>query len=175
MRAVGMFGTALLWLLVQVTQSAGQTGAATPAGPRPMTIAGWVEFGWLGNPPIRVKAKLDTGARTSSINAPVYREYVQDGKRLVSFQMINGTGHETDITAPLVRHARIRRAGTDIQERPVVRLNVCVAGVTSEVEFTITDRSGLNYLVLIGRSFLKDNILVDSGRTFLGSGLCKPG
>lgn len=136
-------------------------------------VAGWVEYGWLGDPPIRVKVKLDTGAQNSSINAPSYREFEREGLTYASFPLVNGSGHETSIEAPIVRHARIRRAGVGVHERPVVLMKICVAGVTSEVEFTLADRTGLNYLILIGRTFLAKQILVDSANTFVTTGMCK--
>lgn len=142
--------------------------------PQGTTIAGWVENGWIGEPPIKVKVKLDTGAKNSSINAPVYREFYKDGQQFVSFILTNNDGAEVTIEKPLARTARIRRAGVGMRERPVIMLKVCVAGVTSDVEFTLADRSEMNYPILIGRTFLADKILVDSGRTFLANDQCKP-
>lgn len=135
-------------------------------------IAGWVENGWIGEPPIKIKVKLDTGARNSSINAPAYREFSRDGQQFVSFILSNNEGAEVSIEKPVTRSARIRRSGVATKERPVIMLKVCVAGVTSEVEFTLADRSEMNYPILIGRSFLAEKILVDSSRTFMASKYC---
>lgn len=154
--------------------------AALSASSRPATahdgtgapIAGWVETGWIGEPPIKVKVKLDTGARTSSIHAAQVRDYEKDGKRHVSFTLTNNEGATLNVDREVVRTATIRRAGTEMQERPVIRLKICVAGQTREAEFTMADRGDLTYPVLVGRSFLAGNILVDASRTFLAADKC---
>ena len=148
--------------------------ANEPAKVGDLAVAGWVEDGWIGAPPIKVKVKLDTGAKTSSIHAAQYREYERDGKPHVSFTLINNAGQEVKIDEPVVRTVSIRRAGTEQSERPVIRLTLCVAGVTAESEFSMADRSDLRYPVLLGRSFLAGKILVDAARTFQASALCKP-
>lgn len=135
-------------------------------------IAGWVETGWIGEPAIKVKVKLDTGARTSSIHAAQVRDYEKDGKRHVSFTLTNNEGKTLNVDREVLRTATIRRAGTELQERPVIRLKICLAGLTREAEFTMVDRSDLTYPVLVGRSFLAGNILVDASRTFLSADKC---
>lgn len=135
-------------------------------------MAGWVEVGWISEPSVKVTAKLDTGAETSSINAPRYREFDNGGQRYVSFEFVDNDGDELVIKAPVVRIARIRRAGVGKRDRLVIRLKVCVAGVTREAEFTLADRSGLAYPVLIGRNILAGSIHVDSGNKLLWSGGC---
>lgn len=137
-----------------------------------IAVAGWVENGWVGEPPIKVKVKLDTGAKTSSIHAAQVRDYLKNGKRHVSFTLTNNEGAALLVEKEVVRTATIRRAGTELQQRPVIRLKICIAGRTRETEFTMTDRSELSYPVLLGRSFLAGNILVDSNRTFLSSDQC---
>ena len=151
----------------------GQVAGAQTTPVSGQIIAGWVENGWIGSPPIKVKVKLDTGARNSSISAPQYREFEKNGRPYVSFTLINNEGREVDIERPVKRMATVRSAGAGKSARPVVMLKICVAGVTSEVEFTMADRTKMRYPILIGRSFLAEKLLVDSARTFLASGLCQ--
>lgn len=148
------------------------TGAADARDAEKLAVAGWVEEGWLGEPPMKVKVKLDTGARTSSIHAAQFRDYEKDGKRRVSFTLTNNDGVERTIDAEVVRIASIRRAGAELQQRPVIRLKLCIAGVTRETEFTMADRSELTYPVLAGRSFLAGRFLVDPDRTYRAAGTC---
>lgn len=143
-----------------------------PALAANMVIAGWVENGWIGEPPVKVQVKLDSGAATSSINAPHYRSYRHAGKMHVSFALTGADGQAVNIERPVERMVVIRRAGTVTQERPVIRLQICVAGVTSDAEFTLSDRSAMTYPVLVGRSFLAGRILVDSGKMILAPDLC---
>jgi len=142
---------------------------------REPVVAGWVENTWIGDggPSIRVRAKLDSGAKSSSINAPDYELYTHEGKRWVRFRLINERGEGVRIEERVVRSVRIKRAGVRMRKRPVVRLRICVAGVSGRAQFTLADRSDMNYQLLIGRTFLKGRILVDSSRSFLGSGKCE--
>lgn len=172
MRTPQILFAALMLLLVQ-GQSAATQVPGTPPAPGSKIIAGYIENAWIGEPPIKIEAKLDTGADNSSINAPTYREFNKGGQTYVSFQLSGKDGRAIDIERPIVRKASIKRAGVSRSSRPVITLKTCVAGVTSEVEFTMSDRTTLSYQVLIGRTFLADKILVASDRTFLRSELCK--
>lgn len=135
-------------------------------------VAGWIENAWLNGTALSLKAKLDTGAKSSSINAPEYTKFERDGKKWVRFKVTNSDGKSLDIEAPVVRVARIRRSGVKTAERPVIVLPLCVAGKRGDAEFTLADRTGMNYQLLIGRTFMADRILVDSRRTNIGTGEC---
>ena len=117
-------------------------GPGKSAPPDNMIVAGWIEDGWVGQPPVKFRVKLDTGAKTSSINAPGYREFTKVGKRYVAFTLANKDGRELTVEQPVLRVATIRRAGVAKRTRPVIRLKLCVAGVTSEVEFSLADPLG---------------------------------
>ncbi len=135
-------------------------------------VAGWIENAWLNGAELVLKAKLDTGAKSSSINAPHYETFKRDSQQWVRFQITNSAGQSLDIESRIVRVARIRRSGVKTAERPVITLPLCVAGQRAEAEFTLADRSGMNYQMLIGRTFMANRILVDSSRTYVGSGRC---
>ena len=138
-----------------------------------MAVAGYIENAWLEDKSIVVKAKLDTGAENSSIHAPNFRTFKRGRDTWVRFRLAKDNGEAVDIERPVVRTARIRRSGADVDARPVIELDVCVAGVTARVEFNLANRSRMNYPVLIGRSFLAGRILVDSGQKFVGSRKCR--
>ncbi len=167
--------TATLIMLIAHAIPAQSQAASTRNAIGDRVIAGYIENAWLGEPTIKVEAKLDTGADNSSLNASNYREFKKGSQTYVALKISNSEGRTTLIEKPIIRRASIRRANTGTVVRPVILLKVCVAGVTSEVEFTLTDRSGLSYQILIGRSFLADKILVESNHTFLRPGLCGKG
>ena len=136
-------------------------------------VAGYVENAWFNDGTAPLKAKLDTGAKSSSINAPEYEIFKKKGKRWVTFSIQNQSGKTLQIKRKVERFVRIRRAGAEMTRRPVIKIKVCVGGKTGVEEFTLADRSSMNYQVLIGRDFLGNRILVDSSRSFLVSGRCK--
>ena len=69
------------------------------------------------------------------------------------------------IERQIVRIVKIKRHNERPAQRPVIKMGICVGDVYKEVEVTITERSGFNYPLLIGRNFLKGSFLIDSART----------
>jgi hypothetical protein len=133
----------------------------------PLTTAGWIERATLYPENVLLKAKLDTGAKTSSINAAQLRITTRKNQKWVQFSLVTYEGKTIDIEQPIVRYSTIKRHYGRKQVRPVVRLDFCVGNVRKNAEVSLVDRSGLNYQFLVGRNFLANNILVDSGKTFL--------
>lgn len=113
-------------------------------------------------------ARIDTGAETSSIDARNIEEFERDGKAWVRFTLVDrktNTPHTIELKA--VRTVKILQSSVDQghDKRVVVQLKVTLGDKTEVSEFTLTDREHMKYPVLIGRSALKDLIIVDvSGR-----------
>lgn len=137
-------------------------------------ILGWIEWVDVGRGPLRLKAKLDTGATTSSLTAEDIEEFKKDGKRYVRF-VVRDEDHDVEesFEARLVRHVRIRRHDGSTQRRPVVEMRMCVGHVNRKEEFTLVDRSSFVYPVLVGRNYMEDVILVDPGETFMQRPACE--
>lgn len=148
--------------------------AASASAGRSKDILGWVEWVEVGQAPLQLKAKLDTGATTSSLTADEVEVFERDGKRHVRF-VVRDPARDVDQTleATLVRHVRIRRHGGEVQRRPVVSLEMCLGTVRRKEEFTLIDRSSFVYPVLVGRNFMKDHVIVDSGATFIQRPACE--
>ncbi len=132
--------------------------AADPA------VFGWVEMVRIRPGNLEMSAKLDTGAERSSINARGLQMFQQDGKTWARFALTNEGGRTRDYERLVVDHATIRRANTEKQRRHVILLGICLGNIFREVEVTLADRSGMDQDLLIGRNFLADHALVDSGR-----------
>lgn len=129
---------------------------------------GWLETVFLQPTNLRVTAKLDTGAKTSSLHASHFEHFDKKGDPWVRFSFIPGDDKKPlVIERPLVRKAVIKERLSRSSTRDVVRLTICKNGKDYETEFTLNDRSNFNYPILLGRSFLADVALVDSSATFL--------
>lgn len=133
-------------------------------------VIGATEWIHLAPPGQYFKARIDTGAATSSISAKNVVRFERDGNRWVSFDL--DTGEETELVhleAPLVRNVRIRQASfDDIDRRAVVRFDVMLGeNLRQPTDFTLADRTRMSYPVLLGRSFLKDMAIVDVSAKFL--------
>lgn len=136
-------------------------------------VVGWVEKVILYPSELIVKAKIDSGAKTSSLNCKCYNFFQRNGKEWVKFTVVNEDGEATELEQPIVRIAQIKRHYGEKQERPVIKLGLCLANVYKETEFTLIDRSGLNYQVLVGRQFLEEKFLIDPGETFKRNPACE--
>lgn len=148
---------------------AGAGGAVEDAGP----IAGYVESVRVYPGGLELAGKLDTGAEHSSLDAEKLHRFERDGVQWVRFSVVSGKGRTIDFERKLLRVARIRRHDGGVQVRDVVRLGLCIGSVYKEVEVNLVDRSGFSYQLLVGRSFLGGNLLVDAGRTYLLSPRCE--
>lgn len=142
-----------------------------------MIIMGWVEMTSISSDGPYLKAKLDTGALTSSLHARNIEYVKKNSQRMVRFVVdVNcarsGEKNEVTLEKPLKRNVRIRQHESEAKRRPVVMMDICIGGKVFSAQFSLVDRSNFNYPVLLGRKFLKDRILVDSGYTFLMSKVC---
>lgn len=145
-------------------------------------IMGWVEHVRLMPLDVLVRAKLDTGANTSSLHAENVTYFKRDGEPWVRFDF--KTPHKkkkgqkpsaTDvrelhvIERPVVRTTLIKRHQQSSMQRTVIRLPIVIGGKTFEPEFTLTNRGNFIYPLLLGRRFLKDVALIDPSQTYLFS------
>ncbi|MBW2408812.1 MAG: ATP-dependent zinc protease [Deltaproteobacteria bacterium] len=135
-------------------------------------VAGWVENVILFPGNIKIKAKLDTGARNSSLNADQLEEFEREGATWVRFQLKNWRGQTASMEAKVVRITQIKQHGTQTAVRPVIRLGICLGNVYKEVEVNLEDREKFNYQLLIGRSYLRNSILVDASTSFKAKPNC---
>jgi hypothetical protein len=140
-------------------------------------IAGWVENVRIENQSYDIKAKLDTGAKTSSIYAIDIKPFKKDGKRWVKFTLLlvdsRDKEHKLDLEKPRLRKANIKNHDGVHDQRYVVNLDLCFNGRKFVTEFTLADRSEYIYGLLLGRQFLKKAAIIDPANTFLTLSSCE--
>ncbi len=113
-----------------------------------------------------IHAKLDTGAENSSLHAPQLHWLKRSHEDWVCFSVTDRDGNSVKMERPVVRRARIKRHAGRSLERPVVLLDICVGSLHKQVEVNLVDRGKFQYLLLLGRSFLAGNLVVDSARRY---------
>lgn len=138
---------------------------------RRLEILGWIEDARLAPEGLPIRAKLDTGADNSSLNAPEVEEFERDDEEWVRFTVENSDGESQTFEKPVERMVRIRSA-SGVDRRHVIRMTVCIGDVLREVDVNLADRSELSYQMLIGRSYMKNHVLVDSARKFTMKPVC---
>ena len=132
----------------------------------PRKAMGWLESITLMPWDISVRARLDSGAKTSSIHASEIQWFSQEGVDWVRFEFIYD-GNRLTIERPLVREVMIKRKEMHSHKRPVISLAFCLGGERYESGFSLVDRGNFNYPVILGRNFLKDIALIDPANSFL--------
>lgn len=150
------------------------TGATEPPEIRDLEIFGWVERVKLMNGALSMKAKLDTGAATSSLDATHIERFRRGGKRWVRFVLTDPETDETvEVEKPLVRMVQIVRHSGNYQRRPVVEMDICLGYHRRTVEVNLIDRTHFIYPMLLGRSALEGIALIDAGNSHLNSPRCE--
>lgn len=140
-----------------------------PKQPRELQVFGGIEWVRVGDKELKAKARIDTGAKTSSLHAEDVIEFERDGKRWVRFSFNAEEGQPAEsFEEPVVRRVLIKRHGEEVesQRRYVVKLMLAIGPVRELVEVTLNDRSDFEYPVLIGRNFLTDNAVVDVAKKY---------
>ncbi|MFC7430905.1 MULTISPECIES: ATP-dependent zinc protease [unclassified Agrococcus] len=140
--------------------------------PASTAVAGWRE--WVGLPSFgldHVKAKLDTGARTSALHAFDLEEVTVDGVDRVRFAIHpwqRSTADSVDVDVPVHDRRLIRSSNGTEQERIVILAPIALLGRVVEVEMSLTRRDEMGFRMLVGREALRQGFLVDSARSYLG-------
>ena len=120
---------------------------------------------------IKMPAKLDTGADTSSIHGEKIKIYEKDGKKYVRFLFVwdkNGIEENLKMEKQLQRYVKVKRkSGLTSDRRPVVNLEFCLDGKKYNAEFTVADRDNFNYPLLLGREFLRKYFIIDPDRDYI--------
>ena len=139
-------------------------------------IVGWVEKVKVENIDAAFKAKLDTGARTSSIYATDIKGFKKDGKRWVKFTLqltdSKNNKHQLALERPRSRKTNIKNHDGEHDKRYVVDLQICFNKQLYLTEFTLADRNEYIYDILLGRHFLKKIAVIDPAKTFLTQARC---
>ena len=131
------------------------------------TSIGWREWIYLPKyDDFAIKAKVDTGARTSALHATQIKEYDKNGKILVSFRLHQSKNH-IDITTQLIKYLKITSSFGNSEIRPLIRLKIRLGERSWFTEVTLTKRTRMTYPMLIGRNTLMKKYLIHSHKSYL--------
>ncbi len=135
---------------------------------------GWREWITLADfQGAQVKAKVDTGARTSALHAWYVQPFERDGRQWVRFGLHprqGNTDYSLDCEAPLVDQRQVTDSGGHRELRYVIATRMVLGGREFTAEVTLTDRETMRFRMLLGREAIKGLYLVDSNRSFIKGG-----
>ncbi len=152
---------------------AGFFSGAQAAG---MQRYGWVEMARLHPFDVQAKAKLDSGALTSSLHAENVTYFSREEQQWVRFTLElederTGKLFRRTLEEPVYRIVRIRGAGGE-ERRPVVILTICLGNTVYVEQFNLEDRSDMLYPILLGRRTIQHLGVIDVTRTFMNPPAC---
>lgn len=137
---------------------------------------GWRE--WVGLPGFgikAIKAKVDTGARSSSIHASDVHEFERGGEKWVRFN-VHPFQRKRDVTikieAKVIEYRSVRSSSGKAAMRPVISTHITLLGMTWPVELTLASRDNMGFRMLLGREAFRRRFNVDAGKSYFGG---KPG
>ena len=131
-----------------------------------MLLVGELEEVWLENLGLALPARIDTGAETASLDARNIEVFERDGRRWVRFEILHPvSGEPVPMERRLKRMVSIIQANSpEAERRPVIKMGITIGHISQTAEFTLSDRSHLDYQVLVGRNILQDVMVVDVSR-----------
>lgn len=133
-------------------------------------IIGWRE--WVALPGFgieTIKAKVDTGARTSSLHAFDLETYKSGSKTMVRFKVHpeqRSSKETVSVVAPLHERRAVRDSGGHSETRPVVLTTLELLDQRWEIELTLTRRDMMGFRMLLGREAIRERFVVDPRLSF---------
>lgn len=131
------------------------------------TLIGWREYVTLPDWGVKLRAKADTGARSSAIDVFHLEEFSDDRVRFEVATDDRRSARPKVIEAAVVRRARVLSSFGDSHERIFVHARIKLAGRTLETEVGLVNREKMRWRILLGRRSLEDMFVVEPGRCYL--------
>lgn len=137
----------------------------------PPTLIGWRE--WVAFPDLgvgRIKAKIDTGAKTSAIHAFRVKTVIRDGVEFAEFFLHPEQKRkkpEVFCSARVVGRRDIRSSNGRVEKRLIVRTRLSIGGREYPIELSLTNRDAMGFRLLLGRDAFRRKFVIDPSASFL--------
>ncbi len=135
-----------------------------------LPVIGWRE--WVGLPGLgikSIKAKVDTGARSSALDAVDLEQFERDGEQYVRFKVHprqGNTDRVVEVEAKVFEFRSVRSSSGEVSMRPVIVTEVKLLGVIWSVELTLANRTEMSFRMLLGREAFRRRFVVDAGASY---------
>lgn len=142
---------------------------------RKLPIIGWRE--WVELPELgiaQIKAKVDTGARTSALHAFALRPFKEGDKEKICFDIHPLQGNTQTVitcTADIIDRRSVSDSGGHREERFVIRTPIVIGDRSWPIEITLTERDTMLFRMLLGRSAIRRRFIINPARSFLTRGI----
>lgn len=133
-----------------------------------ITLLGWRE--WVALPDLglqAVRAKVDTGARSSALHVDAQWRFVERGAPWIGFRLTPAGRESVEAGAPLHDEREVADSGGRRTVRAFLCTRLLLGGVERDIEINLSDRGGMRFPMLLGRTSLAGAFTVDPARSFL--------
>ncbi|NJL86183.1 MAG: ATP-dependent zinc protease [Leptolyngbyaceae cyanobacterium SM1_1_3] len=130
----------------------------------------WIELPDLGI--VKVKAKIDTGARSSALHALEIERFNRTGRQMVRFKVFSNyqtCAQPLSVETDLLDRRQVRSSSGQTELRSIIQTHVAIRGQCWPIELTLTDRTQMGFPMLLGRQAMRGRFAVDPGQSYLQS------
>lgn len=128
-------------------------------------LIGRVEWVELPDLKLKARARIDTGAKTTSLHAVNIVEFKQQGELFVKFQTLTADGRPIEVTRKVDTTQRVSNTAGAVSKRYAVKEKIKLGSIEKEILVNLNDRSGMEYKFLVGRNLLLGRFIVDVARS----------
>lgn len=122
---------------------------------------------WVSMPELKIKhkARIDTGAKTTSLHAVNIEEVEQRGELFVKFQTVDNEGKTVEVVRKVDTTQKVSNTAGFVSKRYVIKEKIKMGNIEREVLVNLNDRSKMDYKFLVGRNLLLGRFIVDVARS----------
>lgn len=122
---------------------------------------------WVSLPELKIKhkARIDTGAKTTSLHAVNIEEVEQRGELFVKFQTVDAEGKVVEVVRKVDTTQKVSNTSGFVSKRYVIKEKIKMGKIEREVLINLNDRSSMEYKFLVGRNLLLGRFIVDVARS----------
>lgn len=128
-------------------------------------LIGRIEWVSLPELKLRHKARIDSGAKTTSMHAVNIEEVEQRGELFVKFQTVDADGKTIEVVRKVDTTQKVSNTSGFVTKRYVIKEKVKIGNIEREVNINLNDRSKMDYKFLVGRNLLLGRFIVDVARS----------
>jgi ribosomal protein S6--L-glutamate ligase len=128
-------------------------------------LIGRVEWVSLPDIKVKLKARIDTGAKTTSMHAVNIEEVEQRGEQFIKFQTVDAEGKVVEMVRKVGTTQRVSNTSGFVSRRYVIKEKIKMGNIEREIMINLNDRSKMEYKFLIGRNVLLGRFIVDVARS----------
>lgn len=137
-----------------------------------LPILGWRE--WVKIPDLSsrsIKAKIDTGAKSSSIHTSDLETFSKGNQEYARFKILplqRSDRRITEAEAEILEYREVKSSNGEVTLRPVISSHISILGMTWSIELTLASRDDMKFRMLLGRDAFRGRFLIDVSRSYLG-------